>query len=245
MKKIFIGMVAIVLLVGVASFIFIGKLDDLIADAIKKYGTEAIGTAVNVSSVKTNLTEGSILINGLNIANPAGYSQKLAFSMGEFSSKVDYENQEIAEIILRNPSINAELKGTENNFSDLLAGIPESADNAEGSSEDEPNITIQSLKILAAKVNLITDTIGDHSFVIDDYVINNISGTPSQIASKLTTQLTEHVSVQVKKFAQETIKKEAVKLAKEKATEKAKETANEIISDKIGDKIKGFNFKLN
>lgn len=241
MKKILIVLALVIVLIGVASTIFISKLDGVIADAIKKHGSEALGTSVSVSAVKTNLSEGSIIISGLNIANPSGYSQKNAFNMGEFSTTVDYEKREIAEVVLRNASINAELKGAQSNFKDLLDGIPNSDSNSSTNSDDEPNIKIQSLKILSAKVNLMTDSIGEHSFIMGDFILRNISGTPSEIADNVTRKLTQHISDQVKNYAQDTIKSEAAALAKEKAKEKI----NEAINKNIGSKLKGFNLKLN
>lgn len=247
MKKIVIGLVVIVALIGVASVIFLGKLDGIIADAIKKYGSEALGAAVSVSAVKTNLKEGSISIAGLNIANPPGYTQATAFNMGEFSTKVDYEKQEIAEIVLRNPIINAEIKGANSNFKEIVDGLPKSSANSEPEkasqekAEEEIILTIQSLQLLSAKVNLVTDTIGNHSFVMDDLILTGITGTPSTIASLLTTKLTQHVNNQITQFAQKQLKSKAV----EAATEKAKEKVNEVLGEQVGSKLKGlkFNFK--
>jgi hypothetical protein len=246
MKKLLIGLVAIVILLGIGSVVFLGKLDGVIADAINKYGSEALGTSVSVSAVKTDLKEGSISISGLNVANPPGYTQSSAFNMGEFSTKVDYEKQEIAEIVLRNPSINAELKGTQSNFKDLLDGLPESAPSSETESDgEEITLTIQSLKLLSAKVNLTTDSIGNHSFVMADLVLKDITGTPSTIASSLTTKLTQHVNDQITKFAKKLVENKAVDKAKEVAKEKVQEKVNEKLGEQVGSKLKGlkFNFK--
>ena len=251
MKKILIGIGAIVVLLGVVSVIFLGKLDGVIADAINKYGSEALGTTVSVSAVKTDLKEGSISIAGLNVSNPAGYTQANAFSMGEFSTKVDYEKQQIAEIVLRNPSINAELKGTQSNFKDLLDGIPDngSASSSESSGGEEVEITIQSLKVLSAKVNLVTDSIGNHSFTMGDLILNDISGTPSTIANSLTSKLTQHVNDQITQFVQKIVENKAVEKAKEKINEKVQEKIGEKIGGdlgkEVGKQLEGFKLKLN
>ncbi len=247
MKKVLIGLVVLAVIIAGASFFLLGKLDDVIADAIKKYGSEAVGATVNVSSVKTDLKAGKITITGLTIANPKGYSQAYAFELKDLTTQVDYKNKEIAEIIVQSPNINAELEGSldvkdlsksyaNSNFKDLLDGMPASADNAgtdNASSSDELELTIRSFKVVSTNVNLVTSVIGNHQFVMDDFAMTNIKGTPSAIASLISDRLIKHVSDQVTKFAKNEVKK------------MAKDEAKEQLKDALKDKLKGLKLKLN
>ncbi len=247
MKKILIGLLVLAVIIGGASFFLLGKLDDVIAEAIKKYGTEAVGSSVNVSAVKTDLKAGKITITGLTVANPKGYSKPYAFELKDLTTQVDYKNKEIAEIIVQSPNINAELEGSldikdlrksyaNSNFKELVDGMPASADgegSSESSSSDEIELTIRSFKVVSTNVNLVTNVIGNHQFVMEDFAMKDIKGTPSAIASLISDRLIKHVSDQVTQFA----KKEVEKMAKDEVKEQLK--------DALKDKLKGLNLKLN
>lgn len=253
MKKVLIGLLVVAVIVGVAATIFVGKLDQLIADAIETEGSAALGSQVQVESVVTQLKEGIATINGLTVANPAGFKAASALRIASFSADVDYQNQIVEKILINKPVINAELKGTMNNFEQLLANMPETDDTTDPSGED-PVITINSFQLRQAQINLVADRLGERSFVMDDYVINNLKGTPEQISEILTRGLTDHVSSQIKGYATSEITKilteEAKKKVKEVVNEKIQEQLgdkldvelNDKLGDKIGDKLKSFKF---
>ena len=73
----------VVIAIGASVFYVINNLDSLVKNAVEKYGSEATQTAVRVESVKITLKEGSSVIKGLSVANPAGFEAKYAFSLGE------------------------------------------------------------------------------------------------------------------------------------------------------------------
>jgi len=120
MKKIFIALLILIVIIGVALFVFAGKLDGIVKEAIETEGSAALGSPVRVA----NLKEGSALLTNFSIANPAGYTAKNAIEVTSFSAKVDYSNQLIEKIEINKPVINAEQKGQKNNFQDLLENMP-------------------------------------------------------------------------------------------------------------------------
>jgi len=238
MKKVLIGIAALVVIVAIATTFFVGKLDTLIADAIEKYGSEAIGTSVQVGEVKTELQAGSVSISSINVVNPSKYTEAYALKIGSFIAKVDYDKKEIAEIVINKPTINAEFVGVENNFEDIVNGLP--ADEAvatENDSEDDLVLTIQSLKLLSANVNLRSDKLGAQNFVMDDFVMRNIKGTSSQIAQLVVDRLTKHIASQTSGFVKKQLKQEV----KKQAVSKAKE----VINEKLGKGLGKLKLKLN
>lgn len=237
MKKVVIGVLAIVVIVAIAMIVFVGKLDGLIADAIETYGFEAAGTAVEVGEVKTNLKEGSISVAGINVSNPSKYSLAHALKISSFVAKVDYDKKEIAEIIINQPTVNAEFKGIENNFEDIMNGLPDDDAANDGSVSDDLVLTIQSLKLLSANVNLTSDKLGVQNFVMDDFVMNDIKGTSSQIAQLIVNRLTKHIADQTSGYVKKQVKQEV----KKQAVSKAKEVINEKLSKGLGK----FKLKLN
>lgn len=244
MKKLLIILAVIIAIIAVGATIFLGKLDGLIADAIRTEGTKAIGTQVNVDNVVTDLRAGSAQINGLTIANPAGYQEMNAVSLGSFSTKVNYGEQLVDEIIIHKPTINAELIGTKSNFETLLENMPESAETeTEEPAEEEAEdivITIKKLALTQAQVNLTSDKVGKHSFTMKDLIMTDLTGTPEQIAQQVTDQLVAFVTDEVKAVAG-TLLAAALKA---KASEEVSEKVTEALQDKLGGKIKDFNLKF-
>ena len=233
MKKVLIGLLVVAVIIGVAATVFVGKLDQLIADAIETEGSAALGSQVKVESVVTQLKEGIATINGLSVANPSGYKAVSALQIGSFSADVDYQNQIVEKILINKPVINAELKGTMNNFEELLANMPESDDTTESDSGEDMVITINSFQLRQAQINLVAKQLGERSFVMDDFVINNLKGTPEQISAVLTRGLTDHVSSQIKSYATS----EITKILTEEARKKVEEVINEKIKEQVGDKL--------
>ncbi len=271
MKKILIALAVLVVLVGVGVTLLLGNLDELIAETIEKEGSAALGTPVAVESVVTDLKAGKAAINGLTIANPAGYTKPFAISLGSFSADVDYGNQVIEDISIAKPIIFAELNGSKNNFMDLLENMPEMSSDETSEQETSESgsdfeITINRLALTQATVSLTANNfkppvdidlgqsfdLGERSFVMDDFILTGLSGTADQISTEVTNKLVSHVSAQVSAYVKEQVELAVkAKVAAElqaKAAEKldeAKEQVNEKIKDKVGDKLKGFKLKLN
>lgn len=244
MKKLLIVLLVLAIIIFIAMFVFVGKMDSIVKDTIEAEGSAALGSPVRVESVVTNLKEGSALLTNLTIANPAGYSAKNAIEVTSFSANVDYSNQLIEEIDINKPIINAEQKGQKNNFQDLLENMPSDEEDV-AEERDETVITIKRIALRNATINLITSDLslgekkfelGDRSFVMDDFIINSLSGTASEISDKVVEQLTSHVSSQVKDY----LTKEISQIAKEKIIG----TAKEKISEKVEEKLKNLKFKF-
>ena len=238
MKKVLIGLAVLIVIVAIGATVFVGKMDELIADAIQTEGTAALGTTVSVTKVETDLKAGSAVINGLSIANPPGYQATNALTVGSFTADVDYETQVVEKIVISSPVINAEVKDSTNNFETLLANMPEDVEEEVVEGEEEMELTIKTLQMRNAKINLIADKLGSHSFAMDDFVINDLSGSAEQISERLTRALTDHVSKQVKDYAAQEIAKMVEAEVKEKVEEVVNEKLNEKLKGKFGDKLK-------
>ena len=115
MKKVFLSLLLIIVIaIAGGVYYLLTNLDALVEAAIEKYGSEATQTAVRVDSVKISLKEGSSAINGLSVANPAGFEAKYAFSLGEISNKINIESLGndvivIDDITIRAPQVYFEM----------------------------------------------------------------------------------------------------------------------------------------
>jgi len=88
-RKAFLGLGIFVVLVAAALFLLLSGLDRIVAAAIEKYGSEATGTKVGVSSVRLELKAGKGSIRGLSVGNPPGFSTPSAFRLDDISVAVD------------------------------------------------------------------------------------------------------------------------------------------------------------
>ena len=91
-KVILIVIAVVVVLAVVAVFVTMSKLDSIIATGIERAGTHVTGTKVSVGGVDLSIREGRGGIIGLEIANPAGFSGRNVFSLGEVTIDVDVES---------------------------------------------------------------------------------------------------------------------------------------------------------
>ena len=245
MKKILIGLFVIIGVAIVAATIFVGKLDELIADTIRTQGSETLGSKVDVESVVTDLKQGSATITGLTIANPRGYKAEHALVINNFTAQVDYQDQIVEKITIDRPIINAELISVDkNNFQDLVNAMPASDEDTEEEGSEELILTIEELQLINAQVNVVHEKLGEQSFVMDNFLVRNLTGTVDQISDTLISQLTNHISSQVTAYA----KQQLTEVVKEKVKEEIKEALNEKLNEEFGEELKGElldNLKLN
>lgn len=250
MKKVLIVVAVLIAVIAIGTTVFLSNLDGLIKDTIEKEGTAALGTKVSVGSVETDLANGKAQIKGLSIANVAGYQSINALQIDTLFADVDYQNQLIEEVLIQQPIINAELKGKRSNFEDLLENMPAAEEDPmeEVDESDPANITIKKFSLNQATVNVLSDQLGQMSFVMDDLVISDLSGTPEEISNIVTTRLTNHIAKQVQAFATEQIKARLEAEVRARAEEKINEVVNEkvtdVVKDKVGDRLKDIKLKF-
>ena len=128
-RRIFKGLLVVVvllvvLLVGVVLF-----LGPIIKTAAEKVGPKVLGVPVTVSNVAVNVFAGSFGLQGLRVGNPEGYSSDPLVSLGELrvavklSSLLGKEAIEIKEITILEPRISYEVVKSVPNVDALMARI--------------------------------------------------------------------------------------------------------------------------
>jgi len=80
--------VVLVIVVGALWWVYASK-DELVREAIEKYGPEIVAAPVSVKQVKLDPLEGKGRIAGLRIGNPKGYSAPDALKLGEMRLTLD------------------------------------------------------------------------------------------------------------------------------------------------------------
>lgn len=216
-NKIILGLVAITLLViGGGVYYVISNLDMLVKAAIEKYGSEATRTAVRVAKVHISLGGGAGTINGLTIANPAGFSAPNAFSLGEIHLAINTKaltDKKIAidEIRIIAPQItyemNADKLGNLNMLKDNLLGPAGSSPSATGKEKPAAGkpvvVFIRHVVLEDAALHATIVPLKDKQYdlKLPKLEMHNLNGTPAQVARQILTRLTEFARSEIQKSA--------------------------------------------
>ena len=125
---IFGGLFAIAMLVLLSLPLWIGLVGTSLANMlVPKY----TGTAFNVERINLNPYTGKLLVSGVRLANPAGYSEEDAFALGSLSADVEFstllsDTIHVREIVIDAPfaSYVFDAEGS-NNFARIMAAVNE------------------------------------------------------------------------------------------------------------------------
>ena len=267
MKKVILGLVLIITIaISAGVYYVLTNLDSLVEAAIEKYGSEATQTSVLVDSVKINLTDGAAGINGLTIANPGGYAQPYAFSLGEVRAGIDLQSLQeepyiINEITVLAPQVFVEInEANKTNLNELKKNLASGStavaqdkkpQTATDGSTKEPRLIIRRVTFTDGSIQARVAALDNKELQVKlpGLDMTNLGGskgaTATELASEILNRLTDRAIEVVKK---DIIDAELNKL-KEKAQkkideEKAKleEKADSKLDaekDKAKDKLKG------
>lgn len=247
MKAIKIIIVSLIILAAIISgvvFYALSNLNGFVEGIIEDTGTELTQTAVNVSSVDIQVTEGAGAIYGLSIANPAGYSNNKLFVAESVKLKLGIESlnqpvKVINSVSIGEISLRAEQKNIKDtNIQALLDNINKqtsSSDNTSSDKGEEPRIMIEKLYFADSVIDLQTEKFGGKAIKLPGFTLTNIGNkeqglTPEQAGQTIAKQLMAKVKAAVKKELSGLIKDEAKEQLKDKLKEKLQEN---ISTDKL------------
>lgn len=206
-RKILIA-VGILILVIIAAIFYIGSnLDRIVKDAIERYGSQALGTSVRVSSVSLKPTEGSGSISGLTVANPSGFGSKYILDLGGISVRINPKSIAsnpivIEEVRIASPQVFYEMdKSGKSNVDELKKNIgaaPASGDKA--GKKSNKRIRIDRFVMERAKVEARITALGDKPQALELHKIEmtDVGGksgaSPEQIAKQLASAIATEVA---------------------------------------------------
>lgn len=183
MKRIILGGVALVVAaLGVAIFYFVSSLDSLVKSAIETYGSQAMGTAVRVSSVQIALTSGKGTIRGVTVANPRGFSSADAFRLGEITLQIDPASVKgrpvvVDQVVIRAPEVSYELDESGRSNIDVIRDHlrryqgPEADERGAGeggaSSGEEVQLVVKRFTFEDGKLAANTEAVGGKSATVE------------------------------------------------------------------------------
>jgi hypothetical protein len=204
MKKLFIGMLVLGLLIGAGIYYVASNLDAIVKRGIESAGTNALGTDVRVDAVAIDLSVGTATLSGLSIANPEGFSNQDMVRFDELSMVIDLGSLRsdiirITSIRSVNPYVLYELQGTQANIDVVRARFPAQASAPEPAPGPQPVIGIDAVTISGIQGSLQSDLLSTPISVnLGDVSLPPVEGTPQelgrQIARPLLTQLARNAA---------------------------------------------------
>ena len=197
MRRTFITLGAIFLLVAVAALYFINfRLDSVVESRIEQAASMAFGSRVEVGGVKTNLRDGTLTVEHISVANPPGFENPYAVRLNAVQAAVDYEGLNIKRVEIENPEFYVEEHGGKTNFEQMLQSLDSGAARPSGAAQgNEPVIVIRHLRIDETRAAFESHTFDQYTDMqVDAIEMNNLRGTPTELAGQIAREVVKELS---------------------------------------------------
>lgn len=128
MKKILIGVVVVLVIVGGGvAYVFLNA-GDIVKQIVEEVGSEATKTSVTLDKVDLSIQSGEAALNGFNMGNPQGFKSPKAMSFGIVSVKIDTGTVTddvivINEVVIAKPEITYEFAKGGSNFDAIQKNV--------------------------------------------------------------------------------------------------------------------------
>lgn len=205
------------------------NLDWVVKNAIEKYGSQAIGTAVRVDRVTLNPTQGKGAIDGLTVANPRGYSAPHILSLGGISVRIAPRTITSNPVVIDDIRITAPLVIYEMNDA-RIANVdvlkknmgqdqPAKTKSKKSAKDEGKRLRIRRLVMENAKVDIRIAALGDRprTIVLSRLDMTDIGGKngapPEHVAKQIVTAILAEVSKEVGKAGATRLLENAVERA--------------------------------
>lgn len=231
MKKfVFVFLAIVVLVLAGAIFFLASGLDGNIKESIETTGTEMLGEPVTVGNVALSLTSGAGEITNLQIANPEGYTDPTAFSLGRIRLDVDLGSvagspKRLKEFILEAPEVYLEVLDDDRvNLEELAAHLqqqidqtpPAETETAE-TEEDaaEVKLAIDTLTIVGAKLTVRHRELenGVRELTLPDITLTDVGGSEGLTGPEISLTIVESITKEgMKQALRQEVEQKADKL---------------------------------
>lgn len=214
MKKVLIGVLFIILVIGIGAWYFMTfRLDGVIRQQIEQVGSQTLGTEVTVGSVTTDLKNGSLAISDIVVANPPGYDNANAITLSGIEAALDYTTFDVRRVIIDKPEIVIEERDGETNFTDLLAnidGAPEAPPEPDQEAASPPELVIHLFRMNESRAAFESKSMERYTDLkVKAVEVKNVRGTPDQVTKVILREIIDEVAQAA-----------AIELLKAKASEK-------------------------
>ncbi len=243
--KVLFGIIAVfIIAVIIIASLVANNINDIVRTVVEDIGSEKLNTKVSLSKADISLMDSRVLLSGLRIDNPDGFSDARIFEMDNVIVDVELlsllENTvSVKEILIDGAKITVEQKGTSTNVQKLLDDIeqgdetPATVEDAESpSSLDDLLVKVSQFQFVGSSAKLVTEQWGEQDLQLSEIKLKDIGGAKGVPVDELVGEIIRPI-VKKLKLATEARLKE---IFKEKAKEKLKEKTD-VIKGKVTDKL--------
>lgn len=264
MKKLILGVALLVILAIAAGVYYVlTNLDAIVEAAIEKYGSAATRTSVQVDKVRIKLADGSGAIHGLTVANPKGFAEADAFSLGQIKTGIDLQSLQeepyvINEITIRAPRIYFEVnQDRKTNLTEIKKNLSAGKPAEKGSAGTDETGTTQP-RLIIRRILFTDGTIDarvvpldnkEYKLKLPEIRMEMLGGkngaTPAELAREIIGRLIDTTKQEIKKKGIDAELDKLKARAKDKLDqEKAKirqeaDSKVEVEKQKMEEKLKG------
>lgn len=168
MKKILIGLLVIIIIVGGVALYGASQSGKLIRQAITSYAPKATGAKVTLDKVKVSLLGGHAGLSGLTVGNPEGFKSDYAFKVGNMDVNIDMDSLlgdviHVREVRIDGANLIYEIGSRGNNISKIQKNIENYSRSLglEASKSDTAvKFIVDNVYITGTKVKLASDLLG-------------------------------------------------------------------------------------
>jgi len=190
MKKV---LIVLALLLAIAGGAFYFYFNSAAKRVIEQAGTEALGVPVRVSGLGISVRDLQAKLGGITVANPRGFNASKLLDAEDITVILGSASREmvvISEVIVRGMTVSYETGTAGSNLERLQAGM----DKSPRSGGTGPQVVIQKLKIVNARVIPSVEGMGSAALPIGDITIRNIGSkenpvTAQQVAAQIMSRI--------------------------------------------------------
>jgi uncharacterized protein involved in outer membrane biogenesis len=215
MKRVAIGIAAVIAILVVGVIVLYSSLGVLITQAVTTAGSEIIQAKVDLDETVIDASSGKGSLRGLLIGNPEGFETKSAFKMDVVEITLDTDSITsdtiiINEINIQAPEVTYELGGSGSNidaiqqnvdaFVKKYAGTSDSKEEKSEAKEDETKMIIDHVYVKGGKVNISATLLGGKSMTVSlpDIHLKDIGkeengATPGEVAKSIIGALNKSI----------------------------------------------------
>lgn len=215
--KLFVGLLLLLLLLGLLALgLAAANINRIVQTAVIDLGTEMLGSEVRLEAVDIQLLAGDLHLQGLSVANPAGFSNARLLEINDVAVGVDVASLLGDRILIRQIAITgaqvlAEQKLSSTNVQALqkhlamktggadtvAAAAPVESEQVSGASAG-PRLSVEQFSFVDASVRLLSEHFEEQQLNLPAIRLSNIGGSdgvaPSQLASALLSPLVKQVN---------------------------------------------------
>lgn len=239
--KVLLGLVALLLVVVLATHWFLSdKLDTYVRDTIVESGSRDLQTGFSIESVSVNIPRASAKLEGIEIDNPDGYSERpvlrVASVLIDFDiSTINDEVLVIEEVSILDPLVNYEINDRGVANLDVLEQRIAQKSVAAPASDGERKLIVERLDFRSGSISARVLRDPDKELVFDFPVVfmtdlgRPDGASPEQLGQQVSAVLVERIINAAKKAGVQNL----VEAQKEKLLERATEKLEEKLGDLI------------